>query len=212
MLRLNLFSFVNKNDVLRRVELLRQKHPYLDKQELSTIVVKETAKKCAALGAVTTAPATVPGVGTLISIFLGTATNILVLIHFLAFMVMEIAVINNRNLDTVGTDREAMWVLAGALGANVAARGATPSVVAGMSSEVFTGIIQRALTMLGIRVAQRTIIARIIPLLGMLFAGIINYSIAQAIGKSIIKYYTLQVQNQPDKKESPIIDAEFTDI
>jgi len=212
MWRFNLFSLVNKNDVLRRVEMLRQKHPCLDKRELSALVVKNNAKKCAILGAATAAPATVPGVGTLISILAGTATNIMLLIHFLALMVLEIAVINGRNPDAAGTDREALWVLAGALGANVASRGMTPSVVAGMSGEIFTSIIQRTLAMLGIKVAQRTIIARIVPLLGMVFAGAINYSMVQTIGKSVIKHYSSPAEVWSDSQSGPVYDAEFTDI
>ncbi len=208
---LNFFKLVNKYTVRLRVYNLKREHPHSSKGELSQLVIKDAAIKCAIFGAATAVPAVLPGIGTLVSLFAGTLTNIAILMYLMSKMVLEVAVIYERDIDNDDTTREAIWAFYGAIGGNVASRGASRIAVAGLSSEVLSSILTRSLNMLGIRIAQRTVVARIVPVLGVALAAVINYTIAAAIGKATVGFYT-QKNDKEIEGKSTIIEGEFMEL
>ncbi|HZK18582.1 MAG TPA: hypothetical protein VFD15_04635 [Clostridia bacterium] len=208
---LNLFKLVNKYAVRLRVHTLRRNHPHSSKAELSQMVIKDAAFKCAIFGAATAVPAVLPGIGTLVSLFAGTMTNIAILMYLMSKMVLEVAVIYDRDIENENTTREAIWAFYGAIGGNIASRGASRIAVAGLSSEVLSSILTRSLNMLGIRIAQRTVIARIVPVLGVVLAAVINYTIAAQIGKATMDFYT-QKKDKEIGEKSTIVEGKFVEL
>ncbi|MFA7468408.1 MAG: hypothetical protein WCY82_09095 [Desulfotomaculaceae bacterium] len=192
----NFFKLVNKYAVRLRVQALKKNYPHHTRDELSKIVIKDAALKCALFGAATAVPAVLPGIGTLVSLVAGTMTNIAILAYFMSKMVFEVAVIHDYNIENEDTAKEAIWAFCGAIGGNLASRGLSRVAVTGLSSEVLSSVLSRSINMLGLRIAQRTVVARIVPVLGIAFAGVINYAIAAGIGNATMDYYNTKSEKK----------------
>ncbi|MCL6559529.1 MAG: EcsC family protein [Firmicutes bacterium] len=188
MVIFNPFDHINKNDIRKRVEKLRRKNPDLTREELCRLIVKKKSRWCAAAGAVTALPGAVPVLGTLVAIVGGTALDMTAMGFFVTEMILEVAAVYNRKLDIQGTSREAVWVLMSSVGAGMAGRGLTKVTVAQLSGRAFMRLIEQALLAMGIRATQRTVL-RIIPFIGTVIAGAVNYYTCKKVGEFVIKHY-----------------------
>ena len=204
MVIFNPFDHVNKEDIKKRVEKLKRKNPDLKKDEICRLIIKNKSRWCAAAGAVTALPGAVPVLGTLVAVVGGTALDMTAMGFFTTEMILEIAAVYNRNLDIPGTSREAVWVLVSSVGAGAAGRGLTRLTVSQLSGRAFLRLIEQALLAMGIRATQRTVL-RIIPLIGMVIAGVVNYYTCKKVGEYVLKYYS--ENNYDDTWDGQTIDV-----
>jgi uncharacterized protein (DUF697 family) len=188
MLYINPFDFVNKNDVQKAAAGLKKKYPGMTSRELCHLIIVRKSRWCAASGAVTALPGAFPGLGTLLAAFGGTALDITALSYFMSEMILEMSAVYGRNLNISAVSREALWVLISAVGSDVAGKGLTRTLVARMGSQAVVKLVQDLLISLGIRISQRSLL-KIIPLLGTVISGAVNYYMCKKIGEVAADYY-----------------------
>lgn len=184
----NPFNKVNKKGVYKRVEKLRKENPDLSERELCELIIVGKSRLCAASGALTALPATVPVIGTAVALVGGTTLDMFAVGYFMAEMVLEMSAVYRRNLNLPGVSREALWVMASAIGADAASKTVSKVAVRQMGNQAFIRLMQEVLVSLGIRATQRTVL-RIIPLLGAVISGSINYYVCRRIGRVAADYY-----------------------
>jgi len=203
----NPFDHMNKKDIKKRVDKIRKKKKNLSTEEICRMMIKKKCRWCAAAGALTALPGAVPVLGTVVAIIGGTLLDMTAMGYFITEMILEIAALHNRDIDTEGTSREAVWVLVSSVGAGAAGRGLTGLTVRRLSGQAFNRLIEQALLALGIRASQRTIL-RIIPFIGMFIAGSVNYYICRKVGEFVMRYYA--ENSYTDKWDGDTIDVEVT--
>ncbi len=184
----NPFFLVNKAEVIKRVQKLRAARPGLSERELCELIIARKALLCGISGAVTALPAVFPLVGTAVTLIGGAALDMLWVGYLMAEMVLEMSAVYGRNLNLPGVSREAIWVMGSAVGADMANKAANKAAVQGMSNQVFVKLVQEILIAMGIRTTQRTVF-RIIPFLGAVISGTVNYAICRRVGQIAASYY-----------------------
>ncbi|TEB09058.1 hypothetical protein [Pelotomaculum propionicicum] len=205
MLIFNPFDHMSKKDIKKRVDKIRKKKKNLSSEEICRMMIKKKCRWCAAAGALTALPGAVPVLGTVVAVIGGTLLDMTAMAYFITELILEIAVLHNRDIETAGTSREAVWVLISSVGAGAAGRGLTGVTVKRLSGRAFNRLLEQALLALGIRASQRTIL-RIIPFIGMFIAGSINYYICRKVGEFVMKYYA--ENSYTDKWDGETIDVE----
>lgn len=188
MLIFNPFDHVNKKDIKKRVEKLKKNKKDLNTEDICRILIKKKSRWCAAAGALTALPGAVPVLGTIVAIVGGTLFDMTAVGFFITELILEVAAAHDRDLDISGTSREAVWVMVSSIGAGAAGRGLTKLTVGQLTGRAFNRLIEQVLIGLGIRASQRTIL-RIIPFVGMLIAGGVNYYTCKKVGDLALKYY-----------------------
>lgn len=206
----NPFDYINKEDINMRVTRLRKKKPGLSNEEICLILLKRKNRWCAAAGAVTALPGIFPVIGTLVAAVAGTAIDMAAMSFLLTEMILEMAAVYGRNLNLPGPSREAVWVLVSSVGAGVAGRGLTGITVARLSGSAFTRLIEQALLALGIRATQRTIL-RVIPFIGTIIAGAVNYYTCKKVGEFVLKYYSRNAYNESWDGKTVDVEAELVE-
>ncbi len=189
MLGFNPFVSPRADRIRQKINLLKQNHPDLSNREIAGIITSEKCFKCALVGIITALPALVPGAGSLISLLGGAAVDIVLFTYLLATMVVEIAAIFDRDLTGRAFQKEAFWAFIIATGTGSAGSKISQSVVAALTKETLNGLTERTLISLGVRNTARVGLIRIIPVLGLLLTGGINYWVGKAIGKRALNYY-----------------------
>ncbi len=184
----NPLTMVNKEEVRRRVEKLRKQHPDLTNRELCELIITRKSRFCAASGAVTALPAAMPVIGTLVTLVGGTLLDMTAVGYFTAEMVLEMSTVYGRDLYLPGVSREALWVMASAVGADAANKTIGKLAMRQMQNQFFTRMARELLVSLGIRVSQRTVL-KLIPFLGVIISGSVNYFICRQIGRMAADYY-----------------------
>lgn len=184
----NPFYVINKDEVVKRVNKLKARHPDLSERELCELIIASKARLCGASGAVTALPAAFPVVGTAVTLIGGAALDVVAVGYLMAEMVLEMSAVYGRNLNLPGVSREAVWVMASAVGADMANKSVNKAAVHGMTNQVFVRLVHEIMLAMGIRTTQRTVL-RIIPLLGAVISGAVNYVICRRIGKIAADYY-----------------------
>lgn len=183
----NPFEHINRDDIKKRVEKLKKNNPSLSRDDLCRLIIRNKCKWCCGAGAVTALPGAVPVVGTLVAIIGGTALDIVAMGYFTSEMILEIAAIHNRDLDISGTSREAVWVMVSAVGASAAGKSLT--TVSQLTGRAIVSMLEKALLTIGIKATQRTIL-RVIPFVGILITGAVNYYTCKKVGEYVAKYYS----------------------
>jgi len=184
----NPLAMVNRDEVIKRVEKMRAAHPNLSERELCELIIARKARLCGFSGAVTALPAAFPVVGTAVTLVLGATLDVMAVGYLMAEMVLEMSAVHGRNLAMPGVSREALWVMGSAVGADMANKTMNKAAVQGMSNQAFVRLVQEILLAMGIRTTQRTVL-RIIPLLGTIISGTVNYIICRRIGVIAANYY-----------------------
>lgn len=200
---MNPIRMVNETDARKRVNRLRKARPEMTERQLCRIIIKKKTGWCALSGIVTALPGIIPGPGTLISLFGGTFLDIAALSYILSEMVMEIAIVYDRDLGKQGSSREALWVLLSSVGADTVSKNVTRLAAKQMGTQAFTKVANNLLISMGIRLSQRSLL-KIIPLLGALISGTVNYLFCKKAGSIIADYYE---KNRGDHWEGITIDV-----
>lgn len=184
---LNPMTRVNWDERKRTVQCHRAQHPEWENSRLSKDITGNKGNWMAVSGAVTSLPANIPGVGTLVTIVAGTTIDLGVLMKLLADLVAEISLVYGRRPSSA-TSREGFWVLCSAFGATTGGEAVSKYVVMQASKRAFKRLVQRLLAAIGVRVTQKTI-ARYIPLIGSGVMAAINKATANMVGRHAVKYY-----------------------
>ena len=200
----NPLMMINKEEVRRRVEKLRSRHPDLTNRELCELIIIQKSRFCAASGAITALPAALPVIGTLVTVIGGTALDVTAISFFTAEMVLEMSAVYGRDLYLPGVSREALWVMATAVSSDMAGKTAGKLAMKQMQSQFFTRLANDLLLTLGVQVTRRTIL-KVVPLLGAAIAGTINYFICRHVGRLAADYYE---ENSYEKWVGETIDIE----
>ncbi|MFZ5648165.1 MAG: hypothetical protein ACOY30_11170 [Bacillota bacterium] len=187
-LKFNPLELVNENEARRRVSMLKKAHPEMSRRQLCELIIARKTAWCALSGAVTALPAFFPGLGTLLSLLGGTAFDIIVLMYFMSELVVEMALIYDRDLRRQGAAREAVWVFLSSIGTDAVSKNISRLAVKQMGKQAFLKIIQDVLISAGIRISQRSLF-KIIPLAGSVISGAVNYFFCRKIGKLVADYY-----------------------
>lgn len=188
VLLFNFFNMVDKEEVHRRVKALQEKHPDLSQRQLCDLIIAGKSRYCGVSGALTALPATVPMVGTVITLVGGTALDLAAVGYFMTEMILEMSVVYGRNIRLPGVSREALWVMASAVSADMANKTVSSIAIKQMNNQVFVHMAREVLVALGIKATQRTVI-KIIPFLGAIISGSVNYFICRRMGKIAADYY-----------------------
>jgi hypothetical protein len=203
---LNPFSYIDFARVQLKIENLKNEAPELSAAELAQKLIRTSSFKCSLLGVVVALPALIPGLGTAVAFIGGIIVDITVMSYLLANLILEIAAIYNRNLEVNDTLREAVWVFAMAVGSDAVGRKLSRTLVARLSSASYTNYLRKLMWLLGARITRKSVFMRIIPLLGALIAGVVNYTSSNLIGKRALNYYQ---NNSFDSWNGTTIEAEF---
>lgn len=198
----NPFKLVNKDDVKKNVLKLKKNNPQMTKEELCHIIIERKARWCAGTGAVTALPGVFPGVGTLFAVLGGSALDLTAVSYLMAEMILEMSLVYGRNLDIPAVSKEAAWVFISAVGSDAAGKGVSKAAVSQMSRQAFIRILQDVTISLGIRVSQRSLL-KIIPLLGAILSGGVNYFICRKVGNLALNHYR---SSHPEEWDGVTID------
>jgi len=191
--RFNPFDPANLAKSHLRVDRLRRENPALDQDQLTNLLITTTSRYCALIGALSALPAIIPGLGTAVSVLGGGALDIGFLGYLLARLVVEIGLVYGRDPAVTDYYKETLLALAVATGASAVTRG-IGRAVGQLSMDVIWTMARKAVFSFGVRAAEENTLARLIPLLGLVAAGGLNYFLARGIGRKVHAYYR---QNDP---------------
>ena len=157
-----------------RVAALRTANPERSTEELVEALINRTARRAAAVGAVTAGAALVPGVGTVAAMTLGTATDVGATMRLQTQMVLDLAALRGADLSGPNA-RNAILVAAG---------------VSGTSTALLNRAGRAATLGLSKRFAARWLL-RAVPVIGMLSSSGTNAFATQVIGRRADAYFSL---------------------
>ncbi|MCL6559442.1 MAG: hypothetical protein K6U74_11720 [Firmicutes bacterium] len=206
MFGFNLFSDAGLEFIHRRLENLKRIHPALSHRELAWVLINEKCWWCALAGCLTAIPAVLPGLGTLVAILGGAAVDIIILGWSITKLTLELAVLYGRNPSTLEAQREALFAFAVATGLHGMNQRLSSLAARQFSKQLTAELFERGLIRLGFRASQRQFIPRLLPFLGVLIAGMINYFFTRAVGAKLLHFY--QKNGSPFTGQT--IDAQFT--
>jgi len=205
--RFNPFDPANLARSRARVDRLRRENPGLDRDHLASLLIAEVSRLSALIGALSALPAIVPGLGTAVSVLGGGLLDIGFLGYLLARLVVEIGLVYGRNPSLAGYYKDTLLAFAVATGAGAVTRG-IGRAVGQLSLDVIWTMARKAVFSFGIRAAEENTLARLIPVLGLIAAGGLNYFLARGIGRKARAYYR---QNDLNARENagPTLDATY---
>ncbi len=189
MFNFNHFYPPKTKNIRQKIFYLQANYPNLPYRELAKKLIQEKCFWCALVGVISAIPAILPGIGTVIALTLGMALDITLFTSLLANLVVEIAAVYGRDLTGENYHREVFWAFLLATGTGGLGKNLSRTVVTQMSKDAFVSLTERMLVSFGIRITIRSTLARIIPFLGLLLAGGLNYRVAKMLGEQAITYY-----------------------
>ncbi len=201
--RFNPFDYINQAEAAGRVARLKKAHPEMTRRQICDIIISGKSRWCAGSGFVTALPGNFPGLGTVLALLGGTALDIVVIMYFMAEMIMEMALVYDRDFRRQGPSREAAWVFFSAVGTDAVSKNISKMAVKQMGRQAFVKFTQDLLFSLGIRLSQRSVL-KIIPLLGAVASGMVNYILCRKIGGMVADYYE---KSSPGEWEGTTIDV-----
>ena len=168
-----------------RVTELREKHPEADNAGIANLLIKRKCRRAAVVGAVTAVPATIPGLGTLTSLVLGSTVDLALTAGMQAELVLELAACYEVAM-TPSEERSTILLVTGlGAGANKLLESAGRRVAAKASE----------------RLAEKSV-ARSLPVIGIGAAAGANMVTTYAIGRRAISYFSLGPDRMEDWSEA----------
>jgi hypothetical protein len=174
-----LFEEIDTDRIRREVEELRQTFPDTASSDYGHKLARRTAIRCAAAGAVTGIPGGLAAIGAL-------GADLAYLVYQQFRLILGIATIYGHEPSSRERFSEALQCLAWASGVGVSKQGIA-TVLESASAE--GGIVAEKI---GTRIA-RDQIARVIPIVGAVSAGVLNWAAVMATGRNAIRYYESRV-------------------
>ena len=181
----SLFEEIDTDKLRREVEVLKAGAPEFQPSDHSRVLVRRTALRCAAAGAVTGLPSGLVAIGTL-------GADLAYLIFQQFRLILGVATVYGHEPTHRERFTEALSCLAYASGVGIGKQGIATVLE---SATVEGGAVAERI---GQRFA-RDRLAKVVPLVGALSGGALNYFSVRAVGRAAIKYYESRVD--PDLAE-----------
>lgn len=178
-------SKVDEAVAVERVEKLRKKNPTSTNEELIEMLIRNKCIGTGIVGAATSSPDIIPGLGTVAAITLGTAADIGMSFKMQAELVLEIAYACAYALDPVERRNVILLVTGVSMGAER------------LLTKVGTGIAEKASE----RFVQKSL-SKAIPFIGIAAAASANMLTTYVIGKRAHAYFSLGPDAVGDWAES----------
>jgi uncharacterized protein (DUF697 family) len=175
----SLFEEIDTEKLRHEVETLKDASPEFEHSDHARTLIRRTAIRCAAAGAVTGLPSGLVAIGTL-----GADLAYLVFQQFR--LILGIATIYGQEPTHRERFSEALACLAYAGGVGIGKQGIATVLE---SATVEGGAVAERI---GQRFA-RDRLAKVVPLVGALSGGALNYLSVRAVGRAAIKYYESRV-------------------
>jgi hypothetical protein len=174
-----LFEEIDTDRIRKEVEELRQTFPDTASSEYAHKLARRTAIRCAAAGAVTGIPGGLAAIGAL-------GADLAYLVYQQFRLILGIATIYGQEPSSRERFSEALQCLAWASGVGMSKQGIA-TVLESASAE--GGIVAEKI---GTRIA-RDQLARVVPIVGAVSAGVLNWAAVMGTGRNAIRYYESRV-------------------
>jgi hypothetical protein len=175
----SLFEEIDTEKIRRDVAALRESEPDFHSRDHARLLVRRTALRCAAAGAVSGLPGGMIAIGTL-----GAELAFLVFQQFR--LILGIATVYGQEPSQRERFAEAMSCLAYASGVGLGKQGLATMLE---SATMEGGVIAEKLGANFVR--ER--LAKAIPFVGIVSGGALNYVSVRAVGRAAIKFYESQI-------------------
>jgi len=178
----SLFEEIDHDKIRRDVATLKSRAPDFQPIDHANMLVRRTAIRCAAAGAVTGLPSGLLAIGSL-------GADLAYLIYQQFRLIIGIAVIYGHEPSQRERFHEALSCLAYASGVGIGKQGIA---VVLESATVESGIVAQ-------RIGQRFVrerLAKVVPFVGALSGGALNFMSVRAVGRAAIRYYEGQIADE----------------
>jgi hypothetical protein len=178
----SLFEEIDTNKIRRDVDALRASAPEFRPSDHARILVRRTAIRCAATGAVTGLPSGLLALGSL-------GADLAYLLYQQFRLIVGIAAIYGHEPTHRERFGEALSCLAFASGVGIGKQG-----IAAMlgSASIEGGVVAEKI---GARFVRQRL-AKVIPFVGALSGGALNFMSVRAVGRAAIRYYESLIDAQ----------------
>jgi len=175
----SMFEEIDTDKLKKEIEDLRDSAPDYDAAQHARTLARRTAIRCAAAGAVTGLPVGLAAIATL-------GADLAYLVYQQFRLVLGIATIYGHEPSSRERFTEALACLAYGSGVGMGKQ----SIAAMLgSATVEGGLIAEKI---GARVFRERL-AKLVPIVGVISGGALNYAAAYAVGRSAIRYYESRV-------------------
>ena len=174
-----LFEEIDTERIRREVEALRSASPDIDAMGYARTLARRTAIRCAAAGAVTGIPGGLVAFGAL-------GADLAYLVYQQFRLILGIATIYGHEPSSRERFAETLQCLAYASGVGVGKQGIA-TVIESATTE--GGMVFERI---GTRLARERVM-RVVPILGAVTAGALNYAAVHAASRAAIRYYENRV-------------------
>lgn len=181
----SLFEEIDTDKLRREVESLKADSPEFEPAEHARVLIRRTAIRCAAAGAVTGLPSGLVAIGTL-------GADLAYLIYQQFRLILGVATIYGHEPTHRERFNEALSCLVYGSGVGIGKQG----IAAALGSATVEG------GMVAERIGEKFVrerLAKVIPFVGALSGGALNYLAVKAVGRTAVKYYESRVE--PDLAE-----------
>jgi len=188
-----------KSDVMKIKEDYMMRHPGMPKRYICYAVSKEliakSAIKAGMAGGITSAPAVIPGLGTIGTILVGATADLAYLIKLHIELCYAISVAYDVRMDEKELKAVTLAIL-GFSGTTQAIKGITAGIFKKSVDEMAERYLKKGISKASVEVAERLIprligkVWRFIPLLGIPIGASINALSTVTVGKQARKYFS----------------------
>jgi uncharacterized protein (DUF697 family) len=171
----SMFEEIDTEKLRKEVDELREKSPAFAPAEHARTLSRRTAIRCAAAGAVTGLPLGIAALGTL-------SADLAYLVYQQFRLILGIATVYGHEPSSRERFNEAVACLAFATGIGAGKQG----IAALLGSSAITG------GMLAEKIGTRVVkerLTKLIPFIGVVSGGALNYAAVYAVGRSAVRYY-----------------------
>jgi len=176
----SLFEEIDTEKLRREVEALKADSPEFEPAAHARVLIRRTALRCAAAGAVTGLPSGLVAIGTL-------GADLAYLIFQQFRLILGVAAIYGHEPTHRERFNEALSCLVYGSGVGISKQG----IAAALGSATIDG------GMVAERIGEKFMrerLAKVIPFVGAISGGALNYIAVRAVGRTAIKYYQARVE------------------
>lgn len=175
----SIFEEIDTEKLRREVEESRARNPEFDPAEHSEVLMKRTAVRCAAAGAMTGIPAGLFAIATL-------GADVAYLVYQQFRLILGVAIVYGHEPSSRERFTEAMSCLAYGSGVGLGKQGIATFLE---SASAEGGVIAEKVTGRFLRDGM----GRFVPIVGAVSGGVLNYIAVIAVGRATIRYYESQM-------------------
>ena len=181
-----LFEEIDTDKIRKEVDELRDSAPAFSPRQHARLLARRTAIRCAAAGAVTGLPGGLIAIGAL-------GADLAYLVYQQFRLILGIATIYGHEPSSRERFSETLQCLALASGVGVGKQGIATALE---SATVEGGVVAEKI---GSRVLRERI-AKFIPVVGAVSAGVLNYAAVAAASRAAIRYYESRIDPDVEKE------------